>query len=349
MLDDSDVFYCPTDDGWLLAVHRYPPQALRQRHYPVLMVHGMGANGGHFDFSAERSFARSMQQQGFDVYVVELRGAGLSQPPPHATDWLMPWSFVDYAKRDLPAVVQALLERLQIPCLHGMGHSMGGMLLYSLGVSHPSVFCSITTLGSPLLRQLHWGPREQRLLNFVSNMTPAAALPQVGQQRLPLRRLLKAAGRFVSLSSRLADDILFNAANCELEDIARLVRSGIEDIPLQLVTEIIDLTQQAQTELSPKQSDENSAYLYETQLDKITAPTLAVAGAADRIALPNSVYAAVMNLVSAQVVRYRVMGVQYGDHADYGHLDLLMGRRVVAEVYTQVIDFIIEMDVKRSG
>ena len=52
-----------------------------------------------------------------------------------------------------------------------------------------------------------------------------------------------------------------------------------------------------------------------------------------------------MALVKGVDVRYREMGVRFGDRIDYGHVDLLLGTHAPDEVYPQVMDFIEDVDV----
>ncbi|XP_060181073.1 uncharacterized protein LOC132610736 [Lycium barbarum] len=64
---------------WRLALWRYlpPPQAPRRNH-PLLLLSGVGTNAIGYDLSPESSFARYMCNQGFDTWILELRGTGLS-------------------------------------------------------------------------------------------------------------------------------------------------------------------------------------------------------------------------------------------------------------------------------
>jgi pimeloyl-ACP methyl ester carboxylesterase len=328
-----DLLPIRTDDGWSLALHRFKPKDITRRH-PVLMVHGLGANRLHFDLDERYSLARAAMRRGFDVYVLELRGAGLSEPPDGASRMQFQWGFGDYAQRDLPTAISAVLERTGATALHGVGHSMGGLLFYGVGIGTRRELRSIAAIGAPLIGQLNLGSRERRLLQLAASLTPATALNPQGDGRVPLRRLLGTAGRFVPLA-RLADGILLNAANCEPDVVLKMARDGIDDIPVRLVSEI--------TQHMNGNSSATGAYLYESQLAKIGAPVLALSGAADRVAPPSSVAAAVARLASPDV-RYREMGVRHGDRADYGHLDLLVGRSAPDEVYPLILDFLEEVD-----
>jgi pimeloyl-ACP methyl ester carboxylesterase len=330
----SDLISIRTDDGWSLALHRFKPREITRRH-PVLMVHGLGANRLHFDLDERHSLARAAARRGFDVYVLELRGAGLSGPPVGASRLQFQWGFDDYAQRDLPTAVSAVLERTGAPSLHGVGHSMGGLLFYSVATGTRRELRSIASVGAPLIGQLNLGGRERRLLQLAASFSPATTFTPQGDGRVPLRRLLGTAGRFVPLA-RLADGILLNASNCEPAVLLKMARDAIDDIPVRLVTEITQ-------HMSGSSSSTLGPYVFESQLGKINAPVLALSGAADRVAPPASVAAAVSRLASPDV-RYRELGVRHGDRADYGHLDLLVGRSAPDEVYPLLLDFLEEVD-----
>ncbi|KAF6137322.1 hypothetical protein GIB67_036359 [Kingdonia uniflora] len=64
---------------WRLALWRYTPcPKAPPRNHPLLLLSGVGTNAIGFDLSPESSFARHMSSQGFDTWILEVRGAGLS-------------------------------------------------------------------------------------------------------------------------------------------------------------------------------------------------------------------------------------------------------------------------------
>ncbi|BAF23544.1 Os08g0359300 [Oryza sativa Japonica Group] len=65
--------------GWRLALWRYrPPPHAPARNHPLMLLSGVGTNAIGFDLSPGASFARHMSNQGFDTWIVEVRGSGLS-------------------------------------------------------------------------------------------------------------------------------------------------------------------------------------------------------------------------------------------------------------------------------
>ncbi|XP_021909580.1 uncharacterized protein LOC110823495 isoform X2 [Carica papaya] len=67
------------NSDWRLALWRYLPSSKAPvRNHPLLLLSGVATNAIGYDLSPESSFARFMSNQGFDTWIVELRGAGLS-------------------------------------------------------------------------------------------------------------------------------------------------------------------------------------------------------------------------------------------------------------------------------
>ncbi|KAL7149394.1 hypothetical protein ABFS83_05G037700 [Erythranthe nasuta] len=68
------------NSDWRLALWRYnpSPQQAPPRNHPLLLLSGVGTNAIGYDLSPGSSFARYMCGQGFDTWVLEVRGAGLS-------------------------------------------------------------------------------------------------------------------------------------------------------------------------------------------------------------------------------------------------------------------------------
>ncbi|XP_050375081.1 uncharacterized protein LOC126792670 [Argentina anserina] len=76
--DELHYVSVPNSD-WRLALWRYRPcPKAPRRNHPLLLLSGVGTNAIGYDLSPESSFARYMSGQGFQTWVLEVRGAGLS-------------------------------------------------------------------------------------------------------------------------------------------------------------------------------------------------------------------------------------------------------------------------------
>ncbi|KAJ0253445.1 Alpha/beta hydrolase family protein [Hirschfeldia incana] len=76
--DELHYVSVPNSD-WRLALWRYlPPPQSPTRNHPLLLLSGVGTNAIGYDLSPSCSFARHMSCQGFETWILEVRGAGLS-------------------------------------------------------------------------------------------------------------------------------------------------------------------------------------------------------------------------------------------------------------------------------
>ncbi|MDP7039953.1 MAG: alpha/beta hydrolase [Myxococcota bacterium] len=328
---DMELLRATTADGWRLAVYFHAGSG--DRRFPVLMVHGFGSNRFSMDAEKNYSLAKAAAARGFAVYVLELRGAGESVAPVPTESLEYNWGFGDYLEQDMPAAMELVLEHAQSAHLHGVGHSMGGMLFYALATRCLPELKSIATIGAPLICELKLGRSEQRLLKFAKGLAPNNQ-----HWRLPLAGLFGTAGRFGRISSRLADGILMNSDNVDADLVPFLAKHAMNDVPLKLLLEMT--SQMAHQDLYAW------PYGFERHLEKIEAPVLAMAGSRDRVAPPSSVFGA-LHRMQSDILRYREIGCHFGDKADYGHIDLLVGRHAPEEIYPEILDFLEEMDQSR--
>jgi predicted alpha/beta hydrolase len=86
----------------------------------------MMTDGRYFGARKGGSFAASLSDAGFDVYVADFRGHGRSRPP-YAKGGT--WSFDDLVDLDLPAIVAATATTAGCTAseLSILGHSLGGL------------------------------------------------------------------------------------------------------------------------------------------------------------------------------------------------------------------------------
>ncbi|KAG4128965.1 hypothetical protein ERO13_D09G051300v2 [Gossypium hirsutum] len=76
----DELHYVHVDKSeWKVALWRYlPSPQAPTRNHPLMLLSGVGTNAIAYDLSPESSFARFMCGQGYDTWILELRGAGLS-------------------------------------------------------------------------------------------------------------------------------------------------------------------------------------------------------------------------------------------------------------------------------
>ncbi len=120
-----------TSDGWHLSLYRYRAAAKAHR-FPVICSHGMAGSHFIFDLRPQYSLARYLARQGFDTWLVDLRGRGDSWPNDCVRGSLQ-WNFDDFVERDLPAAVEYVCQATQSPQVFWLGMEMSGQAPFGGG------------------------------------------------------------------------------------------------------------------------------------------------------------------------------------------------------------------------
>ncbi len=121
-----------TEGGWILKAHRISdPRRPGGAGYPVVLQHGILCNSSHFVMCEERSLAFWLVDQGYDVWLTNIRanyGAGhteFSRDDPRFWAWgLKELAF------DLRDVVEFICEATAHAKLAYIGHSQGSGSMY---------------------------------------------------------------------------------------------------------------------------------------------------------------------------------------------------------------------------
>lgn len=129
------------------------PLGMLRKHRPgggptkgaVILIHGFAQNRYTWHSSA-RSFSAYLADEGWDVFVAELRGHGRSRHYSH----LRPTMLDDHVREDFPAFVREAVALSGHDQIFLVGHSMGGLLSYaSAATSVRERVAGVITLGSP--------------------------------------------------------------------------------------------------------------------------------------------------------------------------------------------------------
>ncbi|HKY64275.1 MAG TPA: alpha/beta fold hydrolase [bacterium] len=101
---------------------------------PIFLLHGSIENGRIFYSESGKGLGPYLAQAGFDVYVGDLRGRGLSRPPigRHSR-----YGQTEAILEDLPAFLSEIRRRRGRPPRHWVAHSWGGVLLMALYARSP--------------------------------------------------------------------------------------------------------------------------------------------------------------------------------------------------------------------
>ena len=100
---------------------------------PIFMLHGSIENGLIFYTKKGKGLACFLAEQGFDVYVADLRGRGYSTPKINADSAFGQYEAIT---RDIPLFLEKIYT-LNPQKLHLVAHSWGGVLLSSFLARYP--------------------------------------------------------------------------------------------------------------------------------------------------------------------------------------------------------------------
>lgn len=316
----DEVLQAVTDDGLRLALHRYRPQGQRRRH-AVLCCHGLAANRLAFDVDPDVSLARHLASRGFEVFVMELRGHGVSQRPRWG------WTFDDYVAKDLPAAVRAIRDRGASERVHWIGHSMGGLLGYAhLSRGGGEDFRSAVTVGSSLDYSDGTGFRRLAPLRPLLRRVPA----------VPVQLVARLSGSFVGRVTTPYERFNVWSTNCEPRHWRTICREGFHPVSSPVMDQLA-------TALEPGGlRDAEGRERYGDRLAGATTPVLALAGSRDAQCPPGAVKRTVASLSPAS--RVAVFGRDHGHADEYGHFDLLVGRHARREVFPAIEGWLVDHD-----
>ncbi|MEX2557704.1 MAG: alpha/beta fold hydrolase [Actinomycetota bacterium] len=313
--------HAPTDDGWDLALYRY--EGGRTDVPPVILCSGFACTHHFFDFDDRYSLARYLARRGFDAWALELRGRGASLPARASAR--RTWTFDDLASLDFPAAVRHVAARTgRRPAW--VGHSMGGLLGYAALGSDPSRcgdIAGLVTMASPTVQV----PAGSHLVKLVGE-----GLLATSSRHLPQRRALTTLWLLARSSPRMLE-VGMNTSNVDRRAFGRALRRFICDVPAAKLRQFVRWSRTGSFGSADGRID------YRSAMGRITVPALIAAGAGDRLAPPDSVRPA-YDAIASEHKSYREFSLANGDAADYGHIDLVFGKRAPDEVFAAVASWL---------
>ncbi len=310
-----------TEDGTAIELRRVPASMDHGRSgAPILLVHGLALNHRNNDMREDLSLGRHLARAGRDVWLLTLRSGreDLSWSEERKV------SYEAMARFDLTVGVDEVLRRTGADQLDYVGFSMGGMLLYaSIGrFVDPEKLRKVVIVGSPAAIR-----PPLAMLSALARLVPHWIVPTI---RLRIvSRMLAFAAEWVATPIH---HWIYNPENVEPGVASHALVNGFVNIPGKLAAELVRWA-----------ADGGVVRYGDTPVTEtlraIDRPVLFVAGAADRLAPPATVRLAFdawgADRGGAEK-SLRVVGLEHGAAADYGHGDLAIGRFAEQAVFEPV-------------
>ncbi|MGC4114392.1 MAG: alpha/beta fold hydrolase [Myxococcales bacterium] len=312
-----------TEDGWTLGMVRYRAEGAPKGN-PVLLCHGISANGRNMDLDAEHSLARWFAAHGREAFTMSLRGNGDSDVADESAGRSPAYSMDTYATQDIPAAVRKVQEVTGAAKVDYVGHSMGGMIAYIYLARGGSGFNAAVFLGSPM--RFAWGRDLEKLLRDAGGVLG----PLLTTVDVPL--LAKVTAPIHGDVRTYADTVLYNPDNVPAPLWKKFMSTGVGTISGAVLRQFTlwlerDAMVSADGELD-----------YAQGLARVDTPVFVVAGKLDRIAPVANVKAGFDALGGPK--RFFIAAEQNGFRHDYGHMDLVLGDRASAELWPRVLEFL---------
>lgn len=318
-----------TRDGWHVALYRYTP-ARRAHATPVLLCHGMGSNRFNMDGPGTTSLARALHAAGYDVWLIELRGAGRSRRRIGPTGVFYQWTFEDYVQHDAPAALRVVRRMTGWRRVLWVGHSLGGMVAYGLLMTPAAdSVAGAVTLGSPGMTGVgHLGLDRwvalRKLLRYAPPRIPTGTLAKIGA---PI------AGPVAAAIAGPLRDWGWTDENFDLETARFMMRYGVEDLSRSLLREF------ARWYAAKRMSDRYDLFSFTDHLERVRVPMLVIAGSRDGLTPAHDIAHVAERLGSADKT-FLVAGRQTGFAHDYSHVDLVLGKHAHEDIFPRVTEWL---------
>jgi polyhydroxyalkanoate synthase len=213
-----------------------------------------------------------------------------------------------------------------------MGHSLGGTLAAVYAATAPATIGGLVLLGSPLC----FKPDESPFRDALVSLVPGPVSDSESYPGSILSHASAAASPDTFLWSRLTDAALSLADSRAADIHARVERWALDEVALpgKLVSEIVELLyrQNRFCRATLKVGEQTIGP------ENLTAPTLAVVNTADIVAPLQSV-SPLGEILGPK--KFRI--IEYPGEPGVGlqHLGILVGRQAHAQIWPQIIDWIL--------
>lgn len=349
-MSEAEPFTVRTADGWDLVAHRFKSNsASGSARPPVILCHGLSYNAVFWDLDASCSFARYLAERGLDVWVVSLRGCGLSRKwvmkvdaapsvllgdalrrmtkgklAPTGFASLDPkysrWNLDDHVSQDVPAFVSLVRRHTRAPEVVWVGHSMGGIvaLCHLARFQNPGIG-QLVTIGSQVTM-----PEGQVMVQFLKEMLGTRQSELAGQLT---------PEDLINKTQTSVHNLFFNVNNVR-ENVYIALGTWAKDQPsIELLQQYMVLGTKGELYNAPKTMS------YAQAMGNVKVPILITCGAADRLA-PPKVQQELYNRVGSTDKTLVIFGRRNGQSVDPGHNDTLVGHQSRSEVFPVIESWI---------
>lgn len=346
--------FVETADGWSISIQRFGLgfEFTESDRMPIVLCHGLGYNDTFWTLTVRTNFARYLYDEGFDVWLVSLRGAGASTKPGMSVlkNWVHPregeykqvtfrpsqydWSADDYIQYDIPAVIDFITKATGKEKVVWVGHSLGGMIMYAyLATHHDDRVLSMVSVGTPLTIPQ---PPNLILRAFSENERLFKAFLVINT-----RSGATGVAPFHKFIITPDEVLLYNKHNVTADIIGKVLTDVVEDIPPKVIDQVLNMVRTGSFLSYDKSIN------YTARINEVTIPLMICSGKADNLAPPETGRYLYDNAGSNDK-SFALFGTANGDQEDYGHNDLILGKYARYEVYPKIIKWLKAHSIYRN-
>ncbi|KAJ1477097.1 Alpha/Beta hydrolase protein [Baffinella frigidus] len=302
-----------------------PPETVSSHTHSVVLCHGFASNRSTFDLEPSVSVVDYLATNGWDTWVVELRGSGRSKNTGPINSTSHNWCFEDHVE-DMRAIIEKVCTVSGNP-VHVVGHSMGAMLVQCAAAGESGdrgmIRSGVSIAGSFLMSASEW-KEFLWLWPVVQHFTTIH--PEFIQEVL------------APMSFRFNthwDQLFFRSNNVDHNVAREMFRKNWEPIPVSLISQL-------RSAVGPSGLHSNDGTTaYADILPSIKTNMLLIAGSKDQQCPPVCMQTANLRIPNST---YKCFGVEHGNKHEYGHFDLIVGVNARTEVWDAISDFLVEND-----
>lgn len=303
-----------TADGIRLAIHRVRPPG--GRGPAVVLCHGLSSNHRGLHFPG-RSLAGWLAAHGYDVFLPDLRGSGDSERPTC-------WDLDDHVFRDVPAILDAVLRASGRERVHWVGHSMGGVIYFCHGITHPR---APIASGLTIASALDYAEGESGYRRLLGIRRLLERLPGI-----PYGTAMHLCAPLLARVPTSLETFQVWPSNIEPEVVRQLLAIGFHTVPIRLLASLATTFEEGGL------CDRRRTIRYLEAAGRHRIPTRLLAGSRDRQVSVEAVRKTARIIGGEATVR--IFGTEYGERDEYGHWDLILGRRARHEVWPHVLEWL---------
>jgi pimeloyl-ACP methyl ester carboxylesterase len=133
-----------TRDGWTAPLF-WAPSVAGGAGEPVIVAHALGLGPDAYRYGAGSTLVCRLQKAGFSVYLLAHRGDRAASGGDAARA-----DFDGVVTVDAPAALRLVAEHSGYPCVHWVGHGLGGQLGLVVGSREPDRLATVCAIGAPV-------------------------------------------------------------------------------------------------------------------------------------------------------------------------------------------------------